>query len=424
MNIGRELVSAILLGPADIPRILSAGLNKNWLEGSGTGSEVIFTGDDKQAYSWLLTHWKRHHKIPALPVFRQHFPEESYRLSDDIISADELIELAEEKINSFLIADLIGRTIDLHDKGEITEAVRLLRSDSERLSNGVKYRQFKADDLSDPEFDLSSLLDRSFEMGVPFGVDKIDEEFYGFHPGQLITLMGRQKSGKSWSTIHSSLDAWKDGYTVLFFSVEMDTDILRQRIYCMGSHVSPSRMRRGRLTPSERKKVEDFHSQFIRDDDEEGRFFISKKKSLITTDDIREEIALYNPNIVYIDGFSFMLDKKTGRMTSDWQANENVADELKSMAMEEEIAVFVNTQVQEKQYVAKHGIEARSIASGTGLLKASDLIIGQDKEGACITYNCVYSRFEYFDTVVAEVDFDHMVFNIVEPGEKLREMGV
>jgi hypothetical protein len=119
-----------------------------------------------------------------------------------------------------------------------------------------------------------------------------------------------------------------------------------------------------------------------------------------------------------------MLDKKTNRMTSDWQANENVADELKALAMEEEITVFVNTQVQEKQYVAKHGIEARSIASGTGLLKASDLIIGQDKEASCITYNCVYSRFEYFDTIVVDMDFDHMIFAVVEAGENLREMGV
>lgn len=425
MNIGREFVSSILKGPASVAKFIDAGFTRAWLEGSNNGSEVIFTGEDKQAYSWLLSYWKRHHKIPSLEIFRQNFPEESYKLSDENLSDNELTDLAEQKVNSYLIAATIGRMIDLHDKGRIDEAVNVLRSDSERLSNGIKYRASTADDLSDPEFDLSTILDRNLEMGIPFGVDKIDEEFYGFHPGQLITLMGRQKSGKSWSTINSALNAWKEGYTVLFFSVEMDTDILRQRIYCIGSHVSPSRMRRGRLTPSERKKVEDFHDQFIRsENDEEGRFFISRKRSLITTDDIKEEIAKYNPNIVYIDGFSFMLDKKTNRMTSDWQANENVADELKSLAMEEEIAIFVNTQVQEKQYVAKHGIEARSIASGTGLLKASDLIIGQDKEASCITYNCVYSRFEYFDTIVVEMDFDHMIFTVVDPGENLKELGV
>jgi hypothetical protein len=425
VNIGREIISAVLKDN-HVQTLLDAGFSNNWLFGSNTGSEVIFAGADKQAYAWILSHYRRFRKVPTLSLFRENFPEESLRLSDDNISLSELTELAEKKVNSYLVADIIGRVIDLHDKNRISDAVTLLRNESERISNGIKYRPSKADDLSDPSFDISTMLDRTIEPGIPFGISKIDEEFFGFLPGQLITLMGRQKSGKSWSTLLSAVNAWKEGYTVLFFSVEMDTSILRDRLYCIGAGVSPSRMRRGRLLPAEKRKVIEFHDQFINTSEEEGesRFFISRKRSLITTDDIREEIARYNPNIVYIDGFSFMLDKKTNRMTSDWQANENVADELKGIAMEEEIVIFVNTQVQEKQYVAKHGIEARSIASGTGLLKASDLIMGQDKEADCITYNCVYSRFEYFDNVVVELNWEHMTFSEIEPGEKLKEMGV
>ena len=103
-----------------------------------------------------------------------------------------------------------------------------------------------------------------------------------------------------------------------------------------------------------------------------------------------------------------MIDSKTGRLTSDWQANENVADQLKELAMEEGIVVFVNTQVQEKQYTSKHGIEARTIASGTGLLKASDLVLGQDKDENDITINCIYSRFEPVSTTVLDINWDTM----------------
>jgi replicative DNA helicase len=256
-------------------------------------------------------------------------------------------------------------------------------------------------------------------MGIPFGIDSIDEDFYGFQPGMLITLMGRQKSGKSWSTIKSALEAWKEGYTVLVFSVEMDVNVFRQRILCLGAGVSPSRMRRGRLFPNEKEQVREFNKLLT---EEEGRFLISKKKAGITVDVIREEVAQYNPNIVYIDGFSFMVDAKTGRMTSDWQANENVADALKELAMEEEIVIFVNTQVQEKQYMPKHGIEARTIASGTGLLKASDLVLGQNKDGDDITINCVYSRYEWPDTVVIDVDWETM--NMVSTRAKLEDLNV
>lgn len=413
MNIGREILHSLLSG-GDIKTVLDAGLNKNWLEGDNTGSSVIFTGVDRQAYRWMLSHYARHRTTPAIEVFRENFPEETLKFNRKVIPLEELVELTEDKVNSFLVADVIGRAIDLHDTGKILEASNLLG-----INRGIKQQRVKADDLSSSSFDLESFLNTELEMGIPLGIDSIDEEFYGFQPGMVITLMGRQKSGKSWTTINSALAAWKEGYTVLVFSVEMDVSILRQRVLALGAKVSPSRMRRGRLKPDEKERVREFAQELS---EEEGRFLISKKKAGITVDVIREEIELYNPHIVFIDGFSFMIDTKTHRMTSDWQANENVADALKELAMEEEIVVFVNTQVQEKQYSAKHGIEARTMASGTGLLKASDLILGQDKDENDITINCIYSRFEWVDTVVLDIDWETM--NIVSMIQKVEDMGV
>lgn len=128
--------------------------------------------------------------------------------------------------------------------------------------------------------------------------------------------------------------------------------------------------------------------------------------------------------MVYVDGFSFMLDRKTNRMTDDWVANENVSAEMKAFSMDQDIVSFINTQVQEKQYSSAKGVEARNIQGGTGLLKASDLIIGQDKEGQVITLSCQMSRFEEFDDVHVDVDFDTMTFSVISDIEKLKEMGV
>jgi archaellum biogenesis ATPase FlaH len=358
-------------------------------------------------YQWILKHYKRHHKIPALELFREHYPEEMYPLKDNTISVEELTELAADKVNSFLIADIITKTIDLHDEGKIGSAISLLRSEAPRLGKDIKYRPARADDLSDPEFDIDEFLTKTIEMGVPFGVQTIDEDFYGFQPGQLVTLMGRQKAGKTTFTLNSALHAWEAGYDVLFFSVEMDLDLLRQRLLCLGAHVSPSRMRRGMLTAAEKQKIKSFHERLTSDRD--VKFFLSKKKSLITLDDIYAETAQYEPHVIYIDGFNFMLDRRTGKTADDWQANESLAAELKTFSLEEGRVILVNTQVQEKQHNPRFGIEAKTISSGTGLLKASDLVMGCDKTDAQHTINCVLSRHEYFSPVVLEVDWDHMV---------------
>lgn len=405
MNVGYEIVNTVLQ-QGGLTTVLDAGFGKTWLNGVGTGSNVIFTGIDKQAYQYLIRYYHRHHKIPPTEIFRESFPEETYPLKDDVISIDELVDLAADKVNSYLIADLITKTIDLHDEGKIGNAISLLRSEAPRIGTDIKFRPARADDLSDPEFDIEDFLSRTIDMGVPFGVSSIDEDFYGFQQGQLITLMGRQKAGKTTFTLNSALHAWEAGYDVLFFSVEMDLDLLRQRLFSLGAHVSASRMRRGKLTEADKKKVKAFHNKLT--SDREVRFLLSKKKSLITLDDIYAEAVQYEPHVIYIDGFNFMLDRRTGKTADDWQANESLAAELKTFALEEGRVVFVNTQVQEKQYHAKFGIEARTISSGTGLLKASDLVMGCDKKDQEHTINCVMSRHEYFAPVNIEINWDSM----------------
>ena len=414
MNVGQELISKALTH-GDLVPLIDTGFNEAWLKAPGSGSEVIFTGIDKQAFGWMLSHWKKHHISPSTDIFREHFPEGSYPLASTDVSLDELIDLAVEKVNSYLISEIIAKTIDLHDAGNISRAVAVLQSESARIGSDLRMKQDRADSLNDLSFDIEEMLKRTVEMGIPFGISDVDDAIFGFQKGQLATVLGRQKSGKTTFMLNSALQAWEEGYDVLFFSVEMDIDMLRQRLYSLGAHVSPSRFRRGTLKEHDQNKVRAFHNRMT--EDEQVSFYISKKRALITVDDIMAEIRLYKPHVVYIDGFNFMLDRHTKKMTDDWQANENVAAELKSITLEEDITIVVSTQVREKQYHAKSGIEAKTIASGSGLLQSSDFVLGLDKEGMVHTINCVLSRYEWFEPVVAELNWDTMEIEIVrDPG--------
>jgi replicative DNA helicase len=419
MNLGLECVSSAL-ATGNISQLTEAGFNSSWL--NSLSSAVIFTGKDKAAYDWLLKYHSKHQVIPSIEIFREQFPEASYKLQKQYIPVSELIDLITDKVTSYQVIDFISKVIDHQDKGNTADAVSLIKATAATFS-ADNITSSSGYDITSPDFDIDSLLDTELKKGIPFGFDIIDDAYYGFQPGELITLMGRNKAGKSWSTLYSAYSAWKDKFSVLFFSVEMGELLLHQRLLSIGAHVSPSRMRRGVLTDGEKVKVKNFQQELSA---EGGRFIISRKKTLITLDDITEEAAKYHPDIIYIDGFSFMVDRRTGRMTDDWQANENVAAELKSFAMEKELDVFVNTQVQEKQYNQARGIEARSIAGGTGLLKASDYVIGQDKNDDVITLSSIRSRFEDFDDFTVDIDFDTMTFNVVPMilEEKMAAKGV
>lgn len=422
MNLGLEIVSSVLT-TGELSHFTDCGFNSVWL--SSPSASIIFTGLDKAAYEWLLKYYARHHVVPSLDIFREQFPEVSYKLQKEIISTGQLIDLVFDKVSAYQVADLITKSIALHDAGKISEAVELIKSTASTLSPDV-ISLSSGYDITSPDFDINKLLDTELEQGIPFGFNQIDDVYWGFHPGQLVTLLGRQKASKSWLTLNSAFNAWMKGYSVLFFSVEMGEELLQQRLLCLGAHISPSRMRRGNLHPGEKEKARDFQSLLSKNG--QGRFIISRKKTLITLDDIAEEVSKYRPHIVYIDGFSFMVDRRTGRMTDDWQANENVAAELKAFSMDKELVVFVNTQVQEKQYNSSRGIEARSIAGGTGLLKASDYVIGldKDKETKIITLSSQRSRFEDFDDFHMEINFENMSFTIkeLETEEKMEGKGI
>lgn len=416
MNLGMEINSSLLDG-GDIRLLLDAGFDSRWLNSVNAG--VIFTDNDKDAYAYILKYYERHRVLPPLKVFRMEFPEAAYRLSTSPVSMPELIDLAVSKVRAYRTTDLIARAIDLRKANKIDEALSLLANEASAISSSVNVKA-TATDIASPDFDVEQLLSNSLEEGIPFGISPIDDAFYGFQSGMLITLIGRQKSGKTMATVNSAYSAWRKGYSVLFFSVEMSTRLIKERFYTFGAQVSLSRMRRGTLMESEKQRVRDFQNEMAAVDT--ARFIVSEKKSMITLDDLESEVRKYRPHIVYIDGFSFMVDRKTGRMTDDWQANENVAAELKSFAMENDVVVFVNTQAQEKQYSSSKGIEGRLIQGGTGLLKASDLVIGGNKEADVITFSNILSRFEQVPTVYVEIDWETMRFGVMQVPDRLDEL--
>jgi hypothetical protein len=118
-----------------------------------------------------------------------------------------------------------------------------------------------------------------------------------------------------------------------------------------------------------------------------------------------------------VDGFYFMKDRQTRKSVNDWQANENVAAELKALAMDKGLVVVTSTQAQEKQQGKRRmpGIEGRTIQGGTGLLKASDLVLGLDRDDAgSIVVNEVLNRFAPVPDVRVLWDFDDMSMRVEE----------
>lgn len=422
MNTGNAIVACIVR-TGEIKSFLDAGMTTAWLNDKESGWDGVFDGIDLDVYELLLAHSSKHGTVMTEEQVRtkiRNLPGDYFEQARDYEPA-ELIEQAVTDVQRRLLDNAAEDVTAARKSRDIRKAVQVYLDAAHKLAKGIREDGGSFTLLGDPEFDLEAFMAAKPEdaRGVPMGIAAIDDDFGGWQPGMLITYLGRQKAMKTSMMLYSSYKAWHEGHRVLFYSVELDEELLRQRIYGIGAGVNANRFRLGLLNDAERERVYALQERF----DNETEYAISKKTALLTMDDITREVDEFKPDVVYIDGFYFMRDRHSGKSAgSNWEANENIAAELKELAMTRRIPIVTSTQVQEKQHNKKtDGIDPATIQGGTGLLKASDLVLGLDKEQAEdeLKINCVLSRFKPTDDVTVLWNWDRMELEV--QGERRAE---
>ena len=410
MNLGNDIISNSV-ATGNLRNYIDAGFNERWLQDRLGGSWVIFTETDRIIYRFLLEHYRKYRKVPDKELFDRNYPAYEFHANGN--TTEEIIDAAAKEVRAQLLIDMAAELQEYHAENNIAGATDFAVAESKRIS---QLFTDSADPgpvlINDPQFDVPGFLARDKSRGAPMGIQQIDDVFWGWRPGQLITLQGRQKAKKTWLMVTSALEAWQAGYSILFYTVEMGIAELRERIYARGAGVSYTGLQRGTLSQQEIAKVAEFTDRFSSSSC--TLFNMSQKSGLMSLNDIEREAAQTMPHVIYIDGVYFMKDRMTGETGSQWRANENISAELKAFALSQQLAVVVSTQAQEKQLGKKDGdIEGKSIMGSTGLLKASDLVLGLNRNeiNNDISYiNTVNSRFEWPPNITLEMGLDGYQF--------------
>lgn len=375
MKLGWEINSRIIQ-VGDIKPFIAAGMTEGWLADPEEMSTAVFADTDREVYQLLLEHWGEHKVVLTAKELRRNFP--NYRLSDEHYIPDVLIKYARTQVTMAIASDLIENLVDAHDAHNALEIRAAMTAAVDKVRKGIRGtdRSVKTTGAS---FDLNERWERKPVQGIPLGIPLIDKEYRGFQKNWLVTLLGRQKATKSTLMMNSALAAWRAEKKVLFYSVELDDEFVWERIHSLGAKVGPENWDDSTLWTREQKvKLEEFNASL------NDKLIVARVGFGTTIETLREDVEAYEPDVVYVDGFYFLEDRKTHKSAGvDWQANEQVSMELKALGMEQDITVVTSTQSQEKQQGSKKkgaGIEARTIMGGTGLLKYSDVVLGADKD--------------------------------------------
>lgn len=185
-----------------------------------TAGDRIYLAD-LNANTFALTNWRHHVEIVKRTSIQR-----------------ELIKAAAE-INA-LAYDAPEDLNEVVDEAEQT----LFKVTEKRVSSSFK----KIDNLVNEAMEEIQLLSSrgSNMLGVPTGFRDVDDLFHGLRGGDLAILAARPGVGKTSFALNLAVNAAKQGTAVAFFSLEMSSGQLIQRILCSEARISLSRIRSGK----------------------------------------------------------------------------------------------------------------------------------------------------------------------------------
>ena len=116
-----------------------------------------------------------------------------------------------------------------------------------------------------------------------------------------------------------------------------------------------------------------------------------------------------------------MQDTETKKSGGSWEGHDNLAKDMKYLAMKRKIVMVTSTQVRGKQLSGKaKAIDNDAMMGGTSLAMWSTMVLGvniDDSDHEVHTINNTASRMGYLPTVQGIWDWDTCTFEVIEDDE-------
>lgn len=420
MDLGRELV-ACALRESSLKPFTEGGLSAEYLSDADDHSRaLIFSDETIGAWQTIQDHWDRHGKVPSVELFRKSWPETAFELPASDHTPAELLELFQSERRRGLTEVAVSDLGELLLAGRTDEAVALMEH-SLRVIKSTHTTTSIVVGWDSKDYDVEGRINRVLTRGVMTGIKGFDKQdgFMGFQPGSLTCYLGRAKAGKTSFALLSALEAWMAGKRVLFHSFEIaagrtpDEPGVVDRLDSIGAGIDMLKYMQGRLGNDDAGQLRKFR-EFCTDD----AFKVIQPTGRFTISDLERDIERYQPDIVYVDGFYFMTDGRTGKPGSQWEGHDNLANDIKSLAMKHMIPIVITHQVREKQLTGKKGagIDDGAMMGGTAIIMFADLVIGvdADPDTQVRTLSCTRSRLHYLSTVHGTWNWSNCSFSETE----------
>lgn len=413
MNIEQALLNKVI-STGQLEEAISRGIR----------ADLFADEDCRDMFEYITDHARRYKTPPSTSAVQADRP--NWNIEHNQESLDYLIDkftvLCKRRLSQEALIELAKLTEDPQEGPNLD--LHFLEV-SRRLATLVPSTQVAR--FSDMEQRVAEYEERAAEgkkIGVPFGYPTLDDWTGGVQSHELVTIAGFSGLGKSTMLMSLAFNAWSQGYTPLYISLEMEAGAILRKFDAMAASLDYAKIKQLQLPDSQidnwRRTADDIagKSQDIP---------VIDSIRGCTPDHVFAETVRHKPDLVLIDYLSLLRSSRPSRNSSMWQTLTEITQDLKQNARTLGIPIIAAAQTNRSG--GKEGAELDNIGYAMSVVQDSDIMIGlfaddEMKERKEMEIRLNKNRDGRLGKFMAKWDHENMEFRQLTMKDKFGKPGI
>lgn len=299
----------------------------------------------KSHIEFILDHVSKYNNPPDVFTFQSEFPDITLvKVSEKL---DYLIEELNRNKQHIILLETFNRLKDL-GSADVKDAWQYLNNQCDIISRLDTTQPL--DVVKDAHKRSAQIVEFNKQKRIPTGFDEIDKVMYGglSTVEELLIIIARTNSGKSWLGMKMMESAQKHGFPVLYYSPEMQSSFLGTRFDTWRKNFPNNKLYQGIYT-------EDYFRYLDELSEEETSAFIVEDKDVaggeVNVNSLKILIKKYKIKLLVVDGLSYMADVQ--KAIPDHIKFKNICNALFRLSKQHGCAVVVMVQASRDAQTTK-----------------------------------------------------------------------
>ena len=390
----------------------------------GVRADLFADDEARDMFDYINDHARKYKAPPSTSAVETDRPNWKVEHSQESLEylIDKFTVLCKRRLSQEALVELAKLTED-PEEGESLDLHFL--EISRRLATLVPSTQVaKFSDMDKRVSEYEERVKEGKKIGVPFGYPTLDQWTGGIQSHELVTVAGFSGLGKSTMLMSLAFNAWSQGYTPLYISLEMEAGAILRKFDAMAASLDYAKIKQLQLPEDQIgnwRKTADEIAEHTHD--------IPVIDSIrgCTPDHVFAETVRHKPDVVLIDYLSLLRSSRASRNASMWQSLTEITQDLKQNARTLGIPIIAAAQTNRSS--GKDGAELDNIGYAMSVVQDSDIMIGlfaddEIKERKEMEIRLNKNRDGRLGKFMAKWDHDNMEFRQLTMKDKFGKPGI